>query len=100
MHLLKLANLKNFDNFVNFDDVILFTAIPVDVVLQIIRKKLHNDHTLAEQPILKVKAIIELLAFCFRIAYFQVDDKFFQQKTGMSTGSCLSSIVSNMFMGK
>jgi hypothetical protein len=37
-----------------------------------------------------MKAIMELLEVCSRTTYFQVDDKFFQQKDGMDLGSCLS----------
>jgi hypothetical protein len=69
--------------------MLVFTNIPLDVALQIIRKKVHKGHTLAEQPILKVEAIMKLLTVCFRTTYFQVDDKFFQQKAGMSMGSSL-----------
>jgi hypothetical protein len=53
---------------------------------------------LAERSVLQVEAIMELLAVCLRTTYFQVDDKFFQQKDGMTMGRSLSSIVSNIFM--
>jgi hypothetical protein len=35
---------------------------------------------------------MELLKVCLRIKYFQVDDKFFQQKDGMAMGSSLSPL--------
>jgi hypothetical protein len=38
------------------------------------------------------------LGICLRTTYFQVDDKFFQQKDGMAMGNSLSLIVSNIFM--
>jgi hypothetical protein len=41
---------------------------------------------------------MELLEVCLRITYFQVEDKFFQQKDGMAIGSSLSLIVRNIFM--
>jgi hypothetical protein len=41
---------------------------------------------------------MELLKVCLRTTYFQVDDKFFQQKDGMAMRSSLSPIVSNIFM--
>jgi hypothetical protein len=41
---------------------------------------------------------MELLEVCLRTKYFQVDDKFFQQKGGMAMGSSLSPIISNIFM--
>jgi hypothetical protein len=83
---------------VSFDVVSLFTDVPVDKALQVIRNKLHNDNTLAERPVLQVEAILELLEVCLKTIYFQVNDKFFQQKDGMAMGSSLSPIVSNIFM--
>jgi hypothetical protein len=47
---------------------------------------------------LDVEAIMELLEVCLRTTYFQVNDKFFQQKDGMVMGNSLSPIVSNIFM--
>jgi hypothetical protein len=47
---------------------------------------------------LQVEAIMALLEVCLRTTYFQVDDKFFQQKDGMAMGSSLSPIISNIFM--
>jgi hypothetical protein len=62
----------------------LFTNVPVDESLKVIRNKFHNDDTLAEWSVLQVKAIMELLEVCLRTTYYQVDDKFFQQKDGMT----------------
>jgi len=41
---------------------------------------------------------MELLQVCQKTTYFQTDDKFFQQKEGMAMGSCVSVVVSNIFM--
>jgi hypothetical protein len=60
--------------------------------------KLHNDDTLAERSALQAEAIMELLEFCLRSTYFQVDDKFFQQKDDMAMGSSLSLIINNIYM--
>jgi hypothetical protein len=93
---LKSVNLQSLDTLVSFDVVSLFTNVPVDKALQVIRNKLHNN-TLAEWSVLQVEAIMELLEVCLKTTYFQVD-KFFQQKDGMDMGSSLSPIVSNIFM--
>jgi hypothetical protein len=53
---------------------------------------------MAEWSALLVEAIVELLEIGMRTTYFQVDDKFFQQKDGMAMGSSLSHIISNIFM--
>jgi hypothetical protein len=92
VQLLKTVNLHSQDTLVIFDVVSLFTNVPVDKVLQIIENKLHDDVTL------EVEAIMELLEVCLRTTYFQVNDKFFQQKDGMAMGNSLSPIVSNIFM--
>jgi hypothetical protein len=83
---------------VSFDVISLFTNVPVDEALRVIRNKLHNDDTLMERSVLQVEAIMELLQVCLRTTYFHVDDKFFQQKDGMAMGSSLSPIASNNLM--
>ncbi|PNF18952.1 hypothetical protein B7P43_G14912, partial [Cryptotermes secundus] len=97
VQLLKTVNLHSQDTLISFD-ISLFTNVPVDEVLQIVENKLHNDVTLMEGSVLQVEAIMELLEACLRTNYFQVDDKFFQQKDGMAMGNSLSPIVSNIFM--
>jgi hypothetical protein len=95
---LKSEILQSSHTLVSFDVVSLFTNVPVDEALQVIRNKLYNDDTLAELSVLQVEAIMELLEVCLRTTYFQGDDKFFQQKDCMAMGSSLSPIVTNIFM--
>jgi hypothetical protein len=80
VRLLKSVNLQYSDTLISFDVVSLFTNVPVDEALRVIRNKLHSDDTLVERSALQVEAIMELLEVCLRTKYFQVDDKFFQQK--------------------
>jgi hypothetical protein len=54
---------QSLDTLVSFDFVSLFTNVPVDEALQLIRNKLHNDVTLAERSVLQVEAIVELWGF-------------------------------------
>jgi hypothetical protein len=84
VQLLKSVNLQSLDNLVSFDVVSIFSNVPVNEALLVIRNKLHNNDTLAEQSVLQVEAIMELQEVCLRTTYFQVDDKFFQQKDGMA----------------
>jgi hypothetical protein len=98
VQLLKSVNLRSSDALVSFDVVSLFTNVTVDEALEVIRDKLTNDDTLTERSALQVEVIMELLEVCLRTTYFQVDDKFFQQKDGMATGTSLSPVVSNIFM--
>jgi hypothetical protein len=68
----------------------------VDEVLDVIKNLLTEDQTLAQRCPLQVDGIMELLEMCLRTTYFQVEDKFFQQKDGMAMGSSLSPVVSNI----
>jgi hypothetical protein len=78
--------------------VSLFTNVPVDEVLDVIKDLLTEDQTLAQRCPLQVDGIMELLEMCLRTTYFQVEDKFFQQKDGMAMGNSLSPVVSNIYM--
>jgi hypothetical protein len=95
---LKSVNLQSLDTLISFDVVSLFTNELISKVLKVIRNKLHNKDTLEEGPVLQIEAIMELLEVCLRTAYFQVDDKYFQQKYDVTMGSCLSPIVCNMYV--
>jgi hypothetical protein len=98
VQLLKSVNLRSSDTLLSFHVVSLFTDVPVDEALEVIRDKLNNDGTLTELSALQVEAIMERLEVCLRTTYFKVDDKFFQQNDGMAMGSSLSPVVSNIFM--
>jgi hypothetical protein len=41
---------------------------------------------------------MQLLAVCLKTTYFQVDDRFYQQKEGMAMGISLSPVVSNILI--
>jgi hypothetical protein len=41
---------------------------------------------------------MELLEVCLRTTYFQVEDRFYQQKSGMAMGSSLFPIIRNIFV--
>jgi hypothetical protein len=55
---LKSLNLQFLDTLISFDVVSLFTNVPVDKALQVIRNKLHNDDSLAEWSIVQVRVIM------------------------------------------
>jgi hypothetical protein len=79
-------------------DTNLFTNVPVEEVLHVIKNKLFMDHTLSEHSPLELDGVMELLEVCIKTTYFQFEDKFYQQKEGMAMGSSLSPAVTNIFM--
>ena len=55
---------------VSFDVVALFTSIPVDLALQIVREKLQQDVTLTERTDISVTNIMKLLEFVLKNIFF------------------------------
>ena len=54
----------------SYDMSALFTLVPVDPALNIIRDLLDKNHTLKERTVLAVNDIILLLEFCLKNTYF------------------------------
>ena len=57
----------------------LFTSVPVDPVLWIIKDLLEKDRPLKERTVLPVKYIILLLEFCFKNTYFSFQGQYCEQ---------------------
>ena len=76
----------------------LFTSVPVDPALNIIKDLLEKDHNLKEMPVMEVSDIILLLEFCLKNTYFSFQDQFYEQVEGAAMGSPVSPIMANLFM--
>ena len=82
----------------SYDVSALFTSVPVDPALNIIRDLLDKDHTLKERTVLAVNDIILLLEFCLKNMYFSFQDQFYEQVEGVAMGSLVSPIMVNLYM--
>ena len=82
----------------SYDVSALFTSVPVDPALNIIKDLLEKDHTLKERTVLAVSDIIFLLEFCLNNTCFSFQDQFYEQVEGAAMGSPVSSIVANLCM--
>jgi hypothetical protein len=80
IQLLEDINLRNWDILVSFDVLSLFTNVPVAEILQVIKNKLCMDPTVSDPSPLQVDDVMELLEVCMKTTYFQLEDKFYQQK--------------------
>ena len=83
---------------VSYDVSALFTSVPVDQALTMIREKLHEDTTLKQRCQLDIEQVIELLGLCLNTTYFVHNNKFYQQTHGAAMGSPVSPIVCNLYM--
>jgi hypothetical protein len=57
-------DLQNEDSLVSFGAVTLFTNVPVEEALQVIRNRLNKDSSFQERSLLQVDGVTELLYIC------------------------------------
>ena len=81
-----------------YDVSALFTSVPEDPALNIIKDLLEKDHTLKERTVLAVSDILLLLDFCLKNTYFSFQNQFYEQVEGAAMGSPVSPIVANLYM--
>ena len=82
----------------SYDVSALFTSVPVDAVLRVIKDLLEQDPTLKDRTVLTVNDIIQLMEFCLKNTYFSFQDQFYEQVKGAAMGSLVSPIVANYYM--
>ena len=84
--------------FTSYDITSLFTSVPIDPALNIIKDLLEKDEKLSDRTVLSVQDIIELLEFCQHNTYFSFQNKFYELFEGAAMGSLVSPIVVNLYM--
>ena len=95
---LKGITLQANENIVSYDVSALFTSVPTDPAINIIRRKLELDQEFHLRTSMSVVQIISLLEFCLKTTYFQFQGRFYKQLQGAAMGSPISPIVANLYM--
>ena len=80
------------DCMMSFDVKSLFTSIPVQPTLNIIKKLLEEDTSLHQRTTMAVKHIHWLLEFCLTNTYFSFQGRLYEQKEGAAMGSPISPL--------
>ena len=83
---------------VSYDVEGLFTSVPVESAISIIKKHLEEDKELHQRTAMTVNQISCLLEFCLNTTYFKFQGKMYEQVKGAAMGSPFSPIVANLFM--
>ena len=82
----------------SYDVNSLFTSIPIDPAITIIKKHLEQDKDLHLRTNMTVNHICCLLEFCLKNTYFQFKGRYYEQTEWAAMGSPISPIVANLFM--
>ena len=90
--------LQPTENITSYDVSALFTSVPIESAITIIRNKLELDPELHNRTTMKVDHITSLLEFCLKTTNFQFQGRFYEQLHGAAMGSPISPIVANLYM--
>ena len=82
----------------SYDVSALFTSVPIDPALKIIKDLLVKDPTLKDRTVIDIDDIILLLEFSLKNTYFSFQGQFFEQVEGVAMGCPVSPIVANLYM--
>ena len=95
---LKEVKLQQDETIISYDVKALFTSVPIQPVLNIIKNKLENDQQLQQRTSVSVSQITSLLEYCLRSTYFVFQGEYYEQLEGAAMGSPLSPIIANIYM--
>jgi hypothetical protein len=86
------------EQLVSFEVTSLFTSIPVDLVLQIVKEELANANLWTQHTNLTAEQIYNLLKFILNNSYFMFDDCQYHQIFGCPMGSPVSAVIAELVM--
>ena len=86
------------DIMVSFDVKSLFTKVPMEESLQVIKKLLIKDETLENRTVMIPITIVNLVKLCMSSTYFEFGDKIYEQTDGAPMGSPLSPVIADIYM--
>ena len=81
---------------VSLDVMSLFTKVPTDERLAVVRDKLAADPLLEERTCIPIDNLMDMLIFCVETTYLWMGSDIYRQEEGLATGSPLSPVLANM----
>ena len=76
----------------------LFTQVPVEDALVIIKEVLERNESLYERTPMTPEQVCSLTELCLKSTYFRHSDQFFERTDDTAMGSALSPVVAGPFM--
>ena len=83
---------------VSFHVKALFTSVPIQPAINIIKKLWEEDKEHWQRTTMSVNNITCLLEFCLKSTYFTFQGKHYEQLEGAAVDSLISPIVANLYM--
>ena len=98
VELLRSRTLPPGFKLVSFDVVSLFTKVPLDYTIEVILRKIYDEHLITTKiPRGKMK---KLLLICTKEVHFLFNGQTYQQIDGVAMGSPLGPVIANIFMSE
>ena len=95
---LQSKKLEPGETITSFDVKALFTSVPVQPSIQIVKQRLQQDNTLPQRTSMSIQQITSLLEFCLSHTYFLFQGKYYEQVQSAAMGSPISPLIANIFM--
>ena len=86
------------NQMVSLDVVRLFTKVPTDETLAVVRDKLAADRLLEERTCIPIDNRMEMLTFCVETPDFGMGSDIYWQEEGLAMCSPLSLVLANIYM--
>ena len=83
-------------NMVSFDVKSLFTSVPLEYTIDIIIKRIFEDHEIT--TIFTKSEMKKLLTLCTKNVHFSFNNEIYIQIDGVAMGSPLGPVIENIFM--
>ena len=88
-------NIEDYQ-MVSFDITSLYTNVPTDVALKVVREMLEEYTEVSEKLTLGIDLTCDLIELCLKDTYFSFMNKIYHQKYGLAMGSPISSLLANI----
>ena len=82
----------------SYDVKALFTSVPSDPSINIVKQRLTQEPTLPQRSQMSIPQIVTLLDFCLKNTCFLFWGKYYEQVHGAAMGSPISPLIANLFM--
>ena len=98
VHILSDCSISKEDEMVSFDVKSLYTSLPKQRTLRVVRECLQRKEAWESMTILSAEEIIKLLEVCLTSTYFTFQNNFYRLSDRVEMSSPVSSVVANIFM--